>query len=135
MGKYHIPCRVVQVVGKVYRLYCGKGLLKRAYASSDLILLSSGWTVSLESWRTAAEVSIDEAISDPANIEVCTCLANHPQNIIDLTFSSNDVSADAATTTTTYWLCNTLYNITSTDREEVLSPSGWLSVSLQQLSC
>ena len=40
------------------------------------------------------------------------------------------MSADAATTTTSYWLCNTLYKLTSTDREEVLSPSGWLSDSV-----
>ena len=61
--------------------------------------LSSGWTVSLENWRTATEVSVSEVISDPANIEVCTCLANHAKNIIDLTFSSDDVSADAVMTT------------------------------------
>ena len=81
------------------------------YACSDLIPLSGGWTVSLDNWRTAAEVSIADAISDPANIEVCTCLANHTQNIVDLTLSSDGVSADAATTTTSYWLCNTLYNL------------------------
>ena len=79
------------------------------------------WTVSLENWRTAAEVSVSEVVSDPANIEVCTCSANHLQakNIVDLTFSSDDESADAITTTTS-----------TTEREEVLSPSGWLSDSV-----
>ena len=113
------------------QLCCDKRVLKRGYAISDLIPLSSGWTVSLDNWRTATEVSIADAVSDPANnIEVCTCLANHTQNIVDLTSSSDAVSADAATTATSNWLCNTLYNLASTHREEVLSPSGWLSDSV-----
>ena len=75
-------------------------------------------------------MSIADAISDPANIEVCMCLANHTQNIVDLTLSSDAVSADAATATTSNWLCNTLYTLTSNDREDVLSPSGWLTDSV-----
>ena len=115
--KYHIPCRVVQVVGKVCRLYCGKGVLNRGYTSSNLMPLSSGWNVSVENWRTAAEVSIDETISDPDNIEVCRChLASPSQNIVDLTSSSEAVSAGAATTSTSNWLCNALYTLTSADR-------------------
>ena len=31
LDKHHVPCRVVQVVGKKYQLYCHKGVLKRTY--------------------------------------------------------------------------------------------------------
>ena len=98
------------------------------YGSSNLMPLNNGWTVSVENWRTAAEVSIGKIINDPANTKVCRCLANQTKNIADLALSSDNVSADAATTTTSDCLCNALYN--SIDREEALSPSGWLSDSV-----
>ena len=41
LDKYHVPCRVVQVVNKVFRLYCCRGVLKRGFGGSELKALSS----------------------------------------------------------------------------------------------
>ena len=48
LDKHHIPCRVVQVVNNVCRLYCCKGVLKRGFCRSKLKALSSDWSISLE---------------------------------------------------------------------------------------
>ena len=49
------------------------------------------------------------------------------RNVIDLTEDSRDSSSGAADR---YWLCNALYTLTSTNKEEVLSCSSWLSDSV-----
>ena len=131
LERYHIPCRVVQVVNKRCKLYCCKGVLNMCYSYSDLKALSSYWSISLENWRTATQVSAKEVISDPANLDVWECCVSNPaRNVIDLTEDSQDSSSGAGSPAGRYWLRNTLYILTSTNKEEVLSHSSWLSDSV-----
>ena len=51
-------------------------------------------------------------------------------NVIDLTEDSQDVSSGAESLAGRYWLRNALYTLTSTNKVEVLSHSGWLSDSV-----
>ena len=81
--------------------------------------------MSLESWRTAAKVSLRDVASDPNCLEECECAVNKVNNsVTDLT---QDDDYDEVAVSINNWLCNPLYTLTSTNREEVLSPSGWLS--------
>ena len=68
---------------------------------------------------------------DPASLEVCKCCVSKPaRNVIDLTEDSQDDASGAGSPACTYWLHNDLYTLSSTNKEEVLSPSGWLSDSV-----
>ena len=125
LDKQHVPCRVVLIVGKKYQLYCHKGVLKGSYVMQELSTCKSDWSVSLEGWRTAAKVSLQDVASDPNGLEKCECAVNIINNsVMDLTQGDD---SDVVTVSIYKWLCNPLYTLTSTNREEVLSPSGWLS--------
>ena len=128
LDKHHIPCRVVQVVNNVCRLYCCKGVLKRGFCSNELKALSSDRSIS---WRTAAQISFGEVSSDPKCLEVCKCSLPKPaRTVVNLTEDSRDVSSGAESPAGGNWLHNALYSLTLVNREEVLSPSGWLSDSV-----
>ena len=72
--------------------------------------------------------SHSKRFSDPTNLEICNCNVSKPAcNIIDLIGDSQDTSSVAGQPAGGYWLHNALYTLTSVTREEVLSPSGWLS--------
>ena len=127
LDKHHVPCRVVLVVGKRYQLYCHKGVLNRSYVMQELSTCKSDWSLSLEGWRTGAKVSLQDVASDPNCLEKCECAVDKVSNtVIDLT---QDDDSDAVAASSKNWLCNPLYTLTSTNREEVLSPSSWLSDS------
>ena len=124
LDKHHIPCRVALVVGKKYQLYCHKGILKGSYVSQELKPLGSDWSVSLEGWRVAAKISVQEVASDPACLEKCDCILDKSTtSITDLI----QEDSDTVSVSSNDWTCNPLYTLTSTNREEVLSASGWLS--------
>ena len=125
LDKQHVPCRVVLAVGKKYQLFCHVGILKGSYFSQELQTLDSDWSVSLEGWRVATKVSLNEVASDPTCLEKCECVRSEfTKSVTDLT---QDDDSDTAAVGSKDWLCNPLYTLTSTNREEVLSPSGWLS--------
>ena len=99
--------------------------LKGSYVSQELQTLDSNWSVSLEDWRVATKVSLNEVASDPTCLEMCECVRSEfTKSVTDLT---QDDDSDTAAVGSKDWLCNPLYTLTSTNREEVLSPSGWLS--------
>ena len=123
----HIPCR-----GGRYRLYCRAGILKNTYVGSELKTpCSDSKAISLQDWRVAPSCSLNQVANDPACPEVCTCVldkstVNTPPT--DLTLDSDEEpvgSSDLASNQ--QWVCNPLYTFTISDREDVLSPSGWLS--------
>ena len=131
LDKHHIPCRVVQVVNNVCRLYSCKEVLKRGFCSSELKALSSDWSISLENWRTAARVSLGKVSGDSECLEVCKCSLPKPaRTVVNLTEDSQDVSSGAGSPAGGNWLHNALYSLTLVNREEVLSPTGWLSDSV-----
>ena len=128
LGRQHVHCRVVQVVGGVYRLFCDKGVLRGAYTSSDLKPLSSDYQISLVEWRVAGTISLQQLISDGTCLKPCHCLDRPVSDvtlITDLTQDS-DMESDNALENKK-WLCNELYSLTVSNKEEVLSPTGWLS--------
>ena len=131
LDKHYIPCRVVQVVNNVCRLYCCKGVLKRGFCSSELKALSSDWSISLENWLTAARVSLGKVSGDSECLEVCKCSLPKPvRTVVILTKDSQDAPSGAGSPAGGNWLHNALYSLTLVNREEVLSPSGWLSDSV-----
>ena len=124
--KQHVPCRVVQAVGKIYRLCCYKGVLKDSYTSSELMTLSSDCSISLDNWRI---VSLREVTEDPTSLEACDCILDKSTTgITDLTDLTGD--PDVVSTRSNTWLCNPLYTLTCNNREEILSPDEWLSDSV-----
>ena len=46
LDKYHIPCRVVRIFGEKCLLYCRKGVLNTDYSKSQLMAVSSDWSIS-----------------------------------------------------------------------------------------
>ena len=75
----HIPCRIVQVNGKLYRLCSKKGVLNRCYLSNDLV-------------SSSCDFSIPRlAISDPTLLERCNCtLSTSSLTRVDLTGDSRE---------------------------------------------
>ena len=67
----HIPCRIVQVVGKFYLLCSKKGVLGGRYTSEDLIASSCDFSIPLND-----RVPLCHLISDPACLERCKCTLN-----------------------------------------------------------
>ena len=109
LDKDYIPCHVVHVVNKVCQLYCCKRILKRGFCSSVLKDLSSDWSISLESWQTAARVLLGEVSSD---LKICNCSLPKPaRNIVNLTEDSQDVSSGAGSLAGGNWLHNALYSL------------------------
>ena len=129
-----MPCRVVQVLSEGrYRLYCQAGILKNTYVGSQLKTpCTDSMTISLQDWRVAASYSLNQVAGDPACLEVCNCVldkstVNTPPTT-DLTLDSDEESVgNPNLASSQQWVCNPLYTLTVGDREEVLSPSGWLT--------
>ena len=58
-------------------------------------------------------------------MEVCHCvLSKSAENVIELT------SSDETSTGITMWVHNAAYSFTNSDKEIILSPSGWLNDSM-----
>ena len=124
LDKQHIPCRIVQVMREKFRLYCSKGIVSGSFSRSDLLCLDSDWYVSLNGWRTAAQVSLRDICTDHSCLEPCGCILGMSikDSIPVVVESTSDVVTESCN-----WVCISLYNLTFVNREEVLSASGWLS--------
>ena len=130
LGKYHLPCCIVQIFGDRCLLCCRKGVLTTGYTKGQLVAITGNVTISAENWRTAAKVSLKKVVDDPANLEVCNCCIARPvvEHIIDLTEDSTVVSSDeSSTTVSNNWLSTPLYTLHVDKKQEILSPDGWLS--------
>ena len=86
LGKYHLPCCIVQIFGDRCLLCCRKGVLATGYTKGQLMAITSNVTISAENWRTAAKVSLQKVVDDPANLKVCNCGLSRPvvEHILDL---------------------------------------------------
>ena len=131
LGTQHMHCRVVQVVGGVYRLFCDKGVLLGTYARSDLKSLSSDCHISLDNWRVAGTISLQQVVSDGTCLKPCHCPDRPVSDVTLITdlIQDSDMESDSESESKT-WLSNELYSLTLSNKEEVLSPSGWLSDSI-----
>ena len=130
LGKYHVPCCIVQMFGDRCLLCCCKGVLKTGYAKSQLTAISGDVSISVENWRSATKVSLREVANDSASLEVCNCGLAKPvvEYVIDLTKESTVVSPDKdSTAASNTWLSTPLYTLHADKKEEILSPTGWLS--------
>ena len=127
LDKQHIPCRVVQIVGEKYRLYCYKGIIRGSFSHSELMSLDSDWCILLHDWRAAAQVSLHDVFTDHACLESCVCnLEICPAGDVIVDQAPGIVTKDSN------WICNLLYSLTFSNQEEVLSASGWLSDKIVQ---
>ena len=121
LNKQHIPCRVVQIVGEKYRLYCYKGIIRGSFSHSEMSL-NSNRCILLHDWRAAPQVSLHDIFTDHACLESCACSLD--------TCTADVVIVDPApgvVTKDSNWICNLLYSLSFSNQEEVLSATGWLS--------
>ena len=121
-GDSHVPCRIVGESGGRYQLYCAKGVLNVSFSCSELVILSSFASISLEKWRQAPRVSLRSVASDPDVVEHCDCIVPMcPESILIPSASEAEDVGDAS------WVKNYLYSLTHGDREVVASRTGWLN--------
>ena len=126
LDKRHVPCRVIQVFGANYRLYCQKGVVKGKYSSHQLMPLSSDLYIPLEDWRLSAQVHLHKVIHDSTCLQFCDCVLDVSSTNSTVPLEVSDTESGCVTESL-YWIRNPLYTLTTGDREEVISPSGWLS--------
>lgn len=124
----HVRCRIVEVVGKFYRLCCMKGALNGRYSSEDLTASSKKFSLPLFEWRQSPAVSLCDVVSDPACLERCNCTrSKSPLAAIDLTGDSEEPDHGRVSAGDHTWLKNELYTLNNKERETIESPSGWLN--------
>ena len=127
----HIRCRIVEVVGKFYRLCSMKGALSGRYSSDDLTVSSKDFSIPLCNWRQSPTVSLFDVISDPACIERCNCTRSKSSlAVVHLTGDSGEPDDGHVSAGDHTWLKNELYTLNIEERETIQSPSGWLNDSV-----
>lgn len=111
----HIPCHVVQVVGKLYRLCCRLGVLRGTYVSSELRTLYSDLSISVGNWRTADTVSLHQVTENATCLEQCDCILDRSTVSVDLITLDSDLESGGSSESECgkNWLCNPLYTLTS----------------------
>ena len=122
MGQFHLSCRIVGEFGGRYQLYCSKGVLNTSFCLSELIPLADGSPISLENWRQAPKVSLHNVARDPKMVERCNCHASICSDSIVISSASEEERE-----VPDLWVNNGAYRLTHSDREVVLSPTGWLT--------
>ena len=121
----HVPCRIMRKSKKGYQLYCRKGILNSTYPSDALTSLDGNRCITLDAWRQASKISFRTVINDSSCMEVCHCvLSKSAENVVELT------SSDETSTGITMWVHNAVYSLLNSDKEIILSPSGWLNDSI-----
>ena len=118
----HIPCHVVHVVGKFYRLCSKKGVLSGRYSNKDLTTSSYDFSIPLGEWHQSPTVSLCETISDPVCLEKCNCTLSRSS------FAAVDLSVDSAESDNGHvpggshvWHKNLLYTLSNGEREIIVS--------------
>ena len=121
LGKYHLPCRITEIVGDCYRLYCTQGSLKCCYDKSGLTPLNSSHKISLNGWRLGCRVTLSDVTCNPiANLEMCDCgHVGVSESAIEL--SSDEESEQVLPVN------NPIGKLAVHDKEKIMSPKGWLS--------
>ena len=105
------------------------GVLKGTYVSFELTSLCSDLSISVGDWRTADTLSLGQVTNIATCLQHCDCVLD--KSTVDVTILSQDSDLESGGGSEDEgdknWLCNPLYTLTTLNREEVLSPSGWLS--------
>ena len=122
MGQFHLSCRIVGEFGGLYQLYCSKGVLNTSFCLSELIPLADGSPISLENWRQAPKVSLHNVARDPTMVERCNCHVSICSDSIVISSASEEERE-----VPDLLVNNGAYRLTNSDREVVLSPTGWLT--------
>ncbi len=121
-GKYHIPCRITEVVGDRYRLCCKQGLFGNCFDRSALTPVSSSYLISLDGWRMARSVRFPRVIAD--SVDLCECMLPVSEEVV---VSDGDLTEDSGKT----WVENPLYRLKDSDRETIVS-RDWLGDEIIQ---
>ena len=123
LGNFHIVCRIVDVVGRSYRLYSCGGLLDRAFSYDELTPVVSERTIPLDNWRRARKVSMRSLASDMTVVQPCNCnLPPPPESIVIDSQSDEEGKAEPEV-----WVTNDVFSLNREDEKLVTSPTGWLS--------
>ncbi len=102
--KCHVPCRVVELFGKQYRLCCIAGVLSTCSGINDLTSLSGNSDIPLHGWRTADRVKLPEGVRNPVNLANCDCTD-------PVVFEHFELDSEACTSSTVYWVDCNLYQL------------------------
>ena len=121
MGKYHLPCRIVNVLGGRYQLYCTKGVLVTSFCATELSPLASDSVIPIENWRKAPRVSLRSAIEDTTLIQGCNC------DVPDFDSTLISSASEGKSETLELWVNNTAYSLSHRDKEIIASPDEWLT--------
>ena len=93
-----------------------------SFCWSELIPLADGSPISLENWRQAPKVSLHNVARDPMLVECCNCrVPICSESIVISSASEEEIEAPEL------WINNGSYHLTQSDREVVLSLTGWLT--------
>ena len=52
---------------------CHKGVLTTGYAKGQLTAISGDLSISVDNWRTAGRISLQDVANNSANLKVCNC--------------------------------------------------------------
>ncbi len=127
-GKQHLLCRIAKKVGNLFRLYCGGDILNASYSPKVLTisLSDSNHSLSLGNWRASPKISLAAAALEAACLAKCKCVIPKPV-VVEILEDDGPTTAATSDATSEVWMDNCLYKLTLAEKEEVVSPCGWLS--------
>ena len=122
MGDFHVPCRIVGGFAGRYQLYCSKGVLNTSFSCTELIPVTGCSPLPLDEWRKAPKISLRSVTHDSALHERSNCCVPQTSESIVLSSASEEEKEAPG-----MWVSNGAYNLSSRDRDVVLSRRGWLT--------
>ena len=121
LGNCHVVCRIVDVVGECYWLYCLSGVLDKAFSSYELTPVASERDIPLDNWRKAGKVSMHSLATDKLVGQPCNCSLPPPPESIVI-----DSEGEAEQRATEVWVKNELFSLIWKHEKLVRFPNGWL---------
>ena len=128
----HLPCRIIELIGTLrhmYRLCCGKGVLKTLYKSDKLTPLATTRSISLYEWPLLPKVSAKEAISCQELLEACTCKVGKTHHVV-VTTCTNDSDGHSIEDPDIVWIRNLRITLYNSQKERLVSCDRWLDDKL-----
>ena len=120
MGDKHLVCRVVQIHGSRYKLYCRRGILSENFSSNDLMICPKG-DIPLDKWRQSCVILLRDVPKE--DLEECLCTLCNTRDFVCV----DDDDEVPALEQPDVWVHNQLYTLNDEDRETIRNPRGWLT--------
>lgn len=119
MDQKHLDCRIAQVSGQKYTLFCQQGTLKRRFALGELEPAEKCHEFSLNEWRQAPIIDTRQLTKE--NLSDCCCQRAQPHYVVVEEHKEDERGQQAAEITTP------LYTLSKSDMDTVRTPTGWLN--------